>query len=113
MASKAQILAYYELVLADLKVTVVNSNIVNIIITIMVYTQVSVLPNFKITFLSKIKILNMENLPSGHRQADMAASLRVQGQRQSCLPHTSRQGDAGTSQTTFYFPTDKEKVRIQ
>ena len=34
MASKAQILAYYELVLADLKVTLINFNIANIIITI-------------------------------------------------------------------------------
>ena len=30
MASKAQILAYYELVLADLKVTLINFNIANI-----------------------------------------------------------------------------------
>ena len=35
MASRAQILAYYELVLADLKVTLINFNIANIIITIM------------------------------------------------------------------------------
>ena len=55
-------------------------------------------------FGEKIKILNIDNLISGHRQADMAASLRVQGQRQSCLTHTSRQGDAGTSQTDFLFP---------
>ena len=121
LASKAQILAYYELVLADLKVTVINSNIINISITIMVYPQVTVLPNFKITFTHlpaklflerKIKILNMDNLPSGHRQADMAASLRVQGQRQSCLTHTSRQGDAGTSQTAFYFLDEKRERKI-
>ena len=35
LASKAQILAYYELVLADLEVTLINFNITNIIITIM------------------------------------------------------------------------------
>ena len=52
MASKAQILAYYELVLADLKVTVINSNIINISITIMVYPQVTIITNFKITFMS-------------------------------------------------------------
>ena len=40
MASKAQILAYYELVLADLKVPIINFNIANIIITIMGNPQV-------------------------------------------------------------------------
>ena len=88
LASKAQILAYYELVLADLKVSLINFNFYQHY----QHLQVMLISNFKIT----VKICILGNLPpAGHRQADVAASLRVQGQRQGGLAHTSRQGDPG------------------
>ena len=38
---------------------------------------------------------------AGDRQADLAASLRVQGRRQGGLPHPARQGDAGGHDAFF------------
>ena len=118
LASKAQILAYYELVLADLKVTLINFNIANVInlTTYLPHVSYPVI-NVILTFYqcsNQLKLLINSPLEpprithqntddgrpgkvqdTGHREADLVASLRAQGQRQTRLTHPTRQRNAG------------------